>query len=343
MYVLQGGMFRLAYATVAVAARRPGRFARALWLALRFTRRSDRPAVWHFAYLAEACRLLPWLSAAHVQHIHAHFGTNSTEVALFAHLLTGLGYSFTVHGPDEFDKPEFIRLPEKIRRAQFVVAISSFTRSQLLRWVEETHWPKIKVVHCGLGRDFLDAPRPVSEGCRRLVCVGRLSAQKGQLLLLNAASLLVREGVAFELVLAGDGEMRAEIEKSISALGLSAVVRITGWLSNEKVRDEILAARALVLPSFAEGLPVVMMEAMALQRPVLATYVSGIPELVRHGEEGWLFPAGSVEDLAAAMRECIEAPLSEIARRGARARERALARHDVEKEAKLLAELFAAR
>src|ERR1700736_4088733 len=139
MYVLQGGMFRLAYATVAVAVRRPGRFARSLWLALRFTRRSDRPAVWHFAYLAEACRLLPWLSAAHVQHIHAHFGTNSTEVALFAHLLSGLGYSFTVHGPDEFDKPEFIRLPEKIRRARFVVAISSFTRSQLFRWVEEAH------------------------------------------------------------------------------------------------------------------------------------------------------------------------------------------------------------
>jgi len=152
--------------------------------------------------------------------------------------------------------------------------------------------------------------------------------------------LLVREGVRFDLVLAGDGEMRAELEKSIGAQGLSAVVRITGWLSNNQVRDEILAARALVLPSFAEGLPVAIMEAMALQRPVLAPYVGGIPELVTHGKEGWLFPAGSVNELAAAMRECIEAPVSEIAHRGAQARERVLTRHDIDKEAKLLAELF---
>jgi glycosyltransferase involved in cell wall biosynthesis len=106
------------------------------------------------------------------------------------------------------------------------------------------------------------------------------------------------------------------------------------------VRDEILAARALVLPSFAEGLPVAIMEAMALRRPVLATYISGIPELITNGKEGWLFPAGSVDDLAAAMRECLEASVSEIAHRGAQARERVLTRHDIHEEAKKLAELF---
>src|SRR5262249_32637830 len=242
-YLLQGGLLRLACATLLTAVLKPRRFTIALWRALCFTRRSHRPAIWHFAYLAEACRLLPWLSAHRIQHIHAHFGTNPSEVALFAHLLSGVSYSFTVHGPDEFDRPEFIRLPEKIRHARFVVAISSFTRSQLLRWVDPAHWPKIQVVHCGLDRGFLKIAPPVGDGCRRLVCVGRLCIQKGQQLLLDAASMLVHEGVDFELVLVGDGPTRAELEQSIAALGLSAFVRITGWLSNERVRDEILAAR----------------------------------------------------------------------------------------------------
>ena len=127
----------------------------------------------------------------------------------------------------------------------------------------------------------------------RLVCVGRLSEQKGQLLLLEAARILAAQSVAFEIVLAGDGELREEIEALIAQHGLEAQVRITGWISSAQVREEILAARALVLPSFAEGLPVVIMEAMALRRPVLTTYVAGIPELVLQGENGWLFPAGA--------------------------------------------------
>ena len=339
-YVLEGGLLPLLSATLSVALRKPMRFAAALWVALRFTRRSDRPAILHFAYLAEACRLLPWLANDRVRHVHAHFGTNSAEVALFTHLLSGLSYSFTTHGPDEFDKPEFIRLPEKIRHATFVVAISSFARSQLLRWTDETQWQNIKVVHCGVDQRFLGPSRPVAESCKRLVYVGRLSRGKGLMPLLSAASLLVREGVHFELVLAGDGEMRARLEKSIGTLGLSGFVRISGWLTNDQVRNEILEARALVMPSFAEGLPIVIMEAMALERPVLATYVAGIPELVKHGEDGWLFPAGSVDELASAMRECVEAPVSEIVRMGAHARERALLRHNIDKEVKPLADLF---
>jgi colanic acid/amylovoran biosynthesis glycosyltransferase len=339
-YLLEDGLLPLLSATLVFAVRRPMRFVAALRVALRFTRRTDRPPFYHFAYLAEACRLLPWLSKHHVRHVHAHFGANAAEVALFAHLLSGVSYSFTVHGPEEFDKPEFIRLPEKIIGATFVVAVSSFCRGQLLRWVNAAYWPNIKVVHCGVDRRFLDDRRPPGGDCKRLVCVGRLSGQKGQTLLLSAASDLVRQGVEFELVLAGDGEMRAAIEDLIVAHRLSAIVRITGWISNDQVRDEILAARALVLPSLAEGLPVVIMEAMALQRPVLATYVAGIPELIRHGEEGWLFPAGSVDELAAAMRECLEAPASEIARMGLKARARVAERHNIDNEAKKLAELF---
>ena len=157
---------------------------------------------------------------------------------------------------------------------------------------------------------------------------------------MEAARRLAAQGVEFELVLAGDGELRAEIEALIARHKLQAKVRITGWISGEQVREEILAARALVLPSFAEGLPVVIMEAMALRRPVISTFVAGIPELVHPGEHGWLVPAGDVEALASAMRACLDAPTETLARMGEAARRRVLARHDVDTEAAKLAALF---
>ena len=197
-------------------------------------------------------------------------------------------------------------------------------------------------MHCGLEQAFHRGAPAEAQAAPRLVCVGRLCEQKGQLLLVEAAKRVVATGRSLELVLAGDGEMRAEIEALIDRLGLRASVRITGWIANDRVRDEILAARALVLPSFAEGLPVVIMEAMALRRPVITTFVAGIPELVQGGESGWLVPAGDVDALARAMIDCLAAPADALARMGEAARDRVLARHDVDIEAAKLAGLFAA-
>ena len=341
-YVLQGGVQALLMPALQALRAQPRRFLAALWLAMRMSRRADRAWPYHLIYLAEACRLLPWLQAFGAEHVHAHFGTNSTEVVMLAQALGGPSYSFTVHGPEEFDKPQFIHLGEKVRRAAFVAAISSYGRSQLFRWVEHGHWAKVRVVHCGLERAFHDVPQVPMPALPRLVCVGRLCEQKGQLLLLEAARLLAAQAVEFELVLAGDGEMRAEIETLIAAYGLQARVRITGWISSEQVRAEILAARALVLPSFAEGLPVVIMEAMALRRPVLTTYVAGIPELVRAGENGWLFAAGAVDELAAALANCLAQPAEVLQRMGEAAYQRVLEHHDIDTEAAKLAALFRA-
>lgn len=340
-YVLERGLAGLLPSLLRAMLTRPRRFISALGLALGATRRQERGPLYRLVYLAEACRILPWLQASGASHVHAHFGTNSAQVAMLVRALGGPPYSFTVHGPEEFDKPEFIGLAEKIRHADFVVAVSSFGRSQLYRWVDGRQWDKIRVVRCGLEPAFhqrmpLDFPlRP------RLVCVGRLCEQKGQLLLVAAAERLARKGIAFELVLAGDGEMRPEIEAAIARHHLGRQVRITGWLGSEAVRDEILAARGLVLPSFAEGLPVVLMEAMALRRPVITTSIAGIPELVRHGEHGWLIPAGSVSLLAAAMEDLLRRPVRDLARMGEAAQRRVLERHAVDREAGRLRELFA--
>jgi glycosyltransferase involved in cell wall biosynthesis len=342
-FILRGGAVSLALAFGRILLDHPVRLMKAAGLAWKLSRRADRPLPIHIIYLFEACVLFSWLKTEPVEHLHAHFGTNSAEVAMLVHELGGPRWSFTAHGPEEFDKAKFIALPEKIRRADFVVAVSSFGRSQLFRNVSHEHWPKIQVVHCGIEPAFYAAAPDKPGAERRLICVGRLCEQKGQLLLIDAARQLAERGTKCELVLAGDGEMRSELETLIARHKLQNMVRITGWISSAQVRDEILAARALVLPSFAEGLPVVIMEAMALRRPVISTFVAGIPELVDPGKHGWLVPAGDAEALASAMQACLDALPEAIAQMGEAARARVIERHDVDRETARLADLFSGR
>jgi colanic acid/amylovoran biosynthesis glycosyltransferase len=339
-FVLRDGAPALLIAVARMLLTRPVRLLKALALALRMGRRGARRLYVHLIYLAEACHIEPWLRAAGIQHLHAHFGTNSAEVAMLVHALGGPQWSFTVHGPEEYDNVQPIGLAEKIRRCAFVVAISSYGRSQLYRLVEHQHWPKVHVVHCGLEPAYFAAPVSPAPSARRLVCVGRLCEQKGQLLLIEAAHRLAARQIAFELVLAGDGELRVEIEASIRQHKLQGRVRITGWISAAEVREQILAARALVLPSFAEGLPIVIMEAMALRRSVISTFVAGIPELVHAGEHGWLVPAGDVEALEQAMQVCLDTPTETLTRMGEAAHKRVLERHGVDEQAIQLERLF---
>lgn len=339
-YVLKGGVLPLLLASFRALATSPIRFFDALGLALRMGWRAARPLPFHLGYLAEACRMLPWLKRFGALHVHAHFGTNSAEVVMLAHALGAPPFSFTVHGPEEFDQPQFLGIDEKVRRSAFVVSISSYGRSQLYRWIAHTHWPKVKVVHCGLEAAFHQVAPVPPPAAPRLVCVGRLCAQKGQLLLVEAVVRLAAKGIRVELALAGDGEMRSELEQLITNHGLDHQIRITGWISGDQVREEILAARALVLPSFAEGLPVVIMEAMALRRPVLTTCLAGIPELVRPGKCGWLFPAGNIAELVAAMEDALSRTADELQIMGNAAHARVLARHSIDAEAAKLAALF---
>jgi glycosyltransferase involved in cell wall biosynthesis len=341
-YVLRTGALALLLAVVRMLLKRPIRVARALGMACQMSRGSNRPLTVHLAYLAEACSIEPWLREANVMHVHAHFGTNSAEVAMLAHILGGPRWSFTIHGPEEFEAVIPLHLVEKIARSCFAVSISSYGRSQLCRAINYNDWQKIHVVHCGLDPVFRIAPATSGVLPRRVVCVARLSPAKGHEILLEAARELATKGIDFQLILAGDGQLRSEIEARISQYNLTDRVKITGWLSGEQVRNEILASRALVLASYAEGLPVVIMEAMALRRPVIATYIAGIPELVRPGEDGWLVPASDKEALIEALRNCLEAPDELLKRMGESARERVLTRHDVNTEATKLQKLFQA-
>jgi colanic acid/amylovoran biosynthesis glycosyltransferase len=338
--ILDVGVMGLAKAVLFSIARRPKKFGKALKLSIQTGLKSDRGLLLNLIYLAEAAVLSQWLKEDKIEHLHAHFGTNSTTVAMLCHALGGPNYSFTVHGPEEFDRLVGLSLTEKIHRAAFVVAISSFGRSQLYRWCDYHHWPKIKVVHCGVDRDFLEHTITPIPKAANLVCVGRLCEQKGQLLLVQAAKQLLDEGCNFRLTLVGEGEMRSVLETLIVQWHLENHVVITGVATTQQVQKYLQESRALVLPSFGEGLPVAIMEALALGRPVVSTYIAGIPELIYPGKNGWLVPAGDIDALTQAMKEPISTSVEALEQMGKIGAEAVAQNHDVLKEAQYLSQLF---
>ena len=340
--VLDSGAGGLLLGSLRCLLRSPRLFLRGLVVSLRFGRRSDRGTLRHLIYLAEACVLVDWMRRDGVEHLHAHFGTNSATVALLARELGGPQFSFTVHGPEEFDRAPLWSLGEKIERAAFVVAISNFGRSQLMRWCGRQHWSKIHVIRCGVDARFLAADVVPIPAVRRLLSIGRLSEQKGQMLLIEALGRLKRDGCEAELVLIGDGELRAEVERTIAEQGLTAQVHMRGWVDGHRIRQALDDACAVVLPSFAEGLPVVIMEAFARGRPVLSTYVAGIPELVLPGKNGWLVPAGSVEALVEALRQMLDTPSADLAKLGCDGRARVAEQHDASRNGRQMADLLRA-
>ena len=300
-----------------------------------------RPWPYHLVYLAHACRIKLWLDENPVSHLHAHFGTNPAEVALLIRKLGGPDYSFTIHGMDEADNAPKLGFDRKVGDARFAVAISAFSRSQLMRYVAPENWKKLKIVHCGLEQEAFTNPDSVNVTQEPvLLCIGRLSPEKGHLILLDAFAEVVKSHPKARLVLAGDGELRARIEHKMIELGLSDAVRITGWISSDLVREEIVNCHTLVQPSLIEGLPVVIMEAMAQARPVISTYVGGIPELVQPGRTGWLVPAGEPDALADAMQDALATSKQDREKMGRYGLDRVAARHSINKEVEKLHALY---
>ncbi len=339
-YILKDGVLALLLAVVRTKLSSPRRFLSALRLAIRQGRRSTRSMPYHFIYLAEACRLMLWLREHRAQHVHVHFGTNSAEIVMLARVLGGPPYSFTVHGPVEFDNIDYFGTADKIARSAFTVAITDYTRSQLCRTVDYRYWSKVRVVRCGLDPEFfLDAPSPVPT-VPRLTCIGRIVEQKGQQVLVEAAAILRDRGRDFTLSIVGDGPMAEDVRNRVREWGLESCIEMPGVVTTDELLDQLRRSRGLVLPSFAEGLPMVIMEAMALGRPVVSTYVAGIPELVVPGETGWLVPASAALPLADAMEELLDLPPDKLQAMADHAFERVKALHSADDLAANLGALF---
>jgi glycosyltransferase involved in cell wall biosynthesis len=338
--LLGAGLTFLIGSTLVLAISRPLHLARALHLAIRIGTPGLRGRLWPIAYLLEAGLLARRMQSKGIKHLHNHIGQNSAAVAMLASVLSDIPYSLTVHGPTEFDIPMMLALDEKIGRSKFTVSISSFGRSQLMRWCATKHWNKIHVVRCGLLNEFKSAITTDVPDVGRFVYTARLVKDKGHLLLLEAIARLSKQGIKVELDLIGDGPLRSSIENAIVKRGLESHVRILGNRSSGEVRQIIESSRGFVSSSFAEGLPVALMEAMALARPVISTNVGAISELIEHRKHGWLVPAGSIDELAAALRAVLETPVERLCVIGREGRDRVLQLHDAGRETLKLALLI---
>jgi glycosyltransferase involved in cell wall biosynthesis len=337
-YLLSGNKAALLKATAREKLSNFGGWLKACRAALTLAR-AQGDIVRPLAYLAEAALFKQRAAAKGISHVHTHFATNATAVAMLSRIMGGPSYSFTAHGPDEFDNARLFAFDLKLQHAAFAIAITHFARMQLIRWGGHQHRDKIHVARCGLElSEFLPSPPPPES--TRLVCVGRLCPQKGQTLIPEAIAPLVRDFPELEVVLIGDGESRSEIESEVARLGLEKHLTLKGWMANKQVLEEVRQARALLLPSFAEGLPIVIMEAMALGRPVISTYIAGIPELLDE-DCGAIIPPSSTEDLRAAIRRIMATGPGKLAALGREGRRRIEERHDIDKLAAALEGHFA--
>jgi glycosyltransferase involved in cell wall biosynthesis len=257
--------------------------------------------VFHFA---EAMMLASELDRRQIAHLHNHFANSGATVGLLASRYLELPWSLTLHGISETDYPAGVLLPAKLQAAEFVACVSHFGRAQAMRIVASEYWQKLMIVRCALDLRALRPRTPRSAGGRvRVICIGRLSPEKGHLGLLDAFAQARTRGADAELVLVGDGPERANIERAIAELRLTSYVSLRGRLAEPETLAEIAASDVLVSASFMEGLPVVLMEGMALGLPVIAPRVAGVPELVEDKVNGLLFTAAVWSELALKLQE----------------------------------------
>lgn len=294
--ILSQGLMTFAGAHLKLFARSPARYARGLARAMRHRPPGLRGFGLALAHFAEAGVLAMELHRRQITRLHNHFANSGATVGFLAAGMIDLPWSFMIHGISETDYPAGITLPAKIRAARFVACASWFGRAQAMRIVEPAHWPKINVVRCGVPLERLSRSNSRRSG-RDIVCVGRLSSEKGQAGLLDVfAAVRNRVGDA-QLTLIGTGPDEILLRQKATALGVEDSVCFAGRYSEADTLSAIAGADILVVASFMEGLPIVLMEAMALGTAVIAPRLAGIPELVEDGHTGLLFTPSNWSEL----------------------------------------------
>lgn len=314
----------------------PGLYLRTLRKAWSMRGPGWRAALYQLFYFLEATVLARHLKTQGATHLHNHFAQASGTVGLLAARLAGIPFSFTLHGPADFTDPNLWRLDAKIADAAFVACISHFCRSQAMLVSPPGDWDRLRIVHCGVDPARYDAPPAQGRG---LLFVGRLAAAKGVPVLIEAMAQILAAHPDAHLTLIGDGPDRALLEDRVRDLGLTRAVRFTGYQNQDEVAAALSGAAVFVLPSFAEGVPVVLMEAMAARRPVVTTRIAGIPELVQDGVSGRIVPPGDAMAFAAAVCDILADP-ARAAAMGDAGRRRVQAEFDIAQEARKLAALF---
>ena len=335
-YVIPAGPVAALRDHLAMLVSNPARYISGLVYALKL----QGPASSNLFYFAEAVMVGRWMKRNRVSHAHIHF---SSTVGLIARRMFPIGISITIHGPDEFNNAAGFHLADKLAASAFVCAISNFGASQIMRFSNPADWSKIEVSRLGVNPAVFE-PRPFREnpGVFQLICVGRLAPAKAQYILIDAVARLVGQGRAVLLRLVGDGPDRAILERHVADSKLGHQVKFEGSLNQDRVRALYRETDIFTLASFAEGIPVVLMEAMAMEIPCVATWITGIPELIRNEVEGLLVAPSDVEGLAQAIARLMDDP-SMRRRLGEAGRRRVLEEYDLERNTAKLSEIFRRR
>lgn len=341
-YVKRHGLAGALRAHLSAILRAPLPYGRAAWYAARLGGGSLADIGRHCLYFVEAAMVTRWMRLRRLTHLHVHFATPAATVGLIATRLAPITLSLTVHGPDEFYDVTRYRLREKIAGAAFLCTIGSFARSQLMKLAPVSEWRKFEIAPLGVDPEvFAPAPHACGEPCE-VLCVGRLVAAKGQHILLAAARRLQQQSKRVVFRLVGDGPDRASLQEEVRRHGLEECFRLEGPVNQDRIGDFYRRADIFVLPSFAEGIPVVLMEAMAMEIPCITTYVAGIPELIRNDVDGILVPPSDEEALAAAIVRLMED--AALRRRlGCAGRERVRQNYDLARNTGRLADVFRRR
>jgi len=306
-YIKQQGMVKAVFALVKTLVLNPVGLLRGVKHAIKLGGWNIKQVLYHFFYLIEALLLGHWMHTQNVQHLHVHFATPAASVGLLVKTVFGYSFSFTVHGPDEFYNVTGYNLLEKIIAADFVFCISHYARSQVMKLSPVQMWSKFDV--CRLGVDtqrFIPAVKSQANETCQLLCVGRLTPAKGQAILLESVAQLKQQGITVHLTLVGMGSDEQSLKNYAKSLDIVSQVTFTGAIDQDNILAYYNAADMFVLPSFAEGLPVVLMEAMAMEIPCITTTITGVPELIQQGQNGILVPASDSDSLTQAIKQLAE-------------------------------------
>jgi len=321
----------------------PIAYIRGFWFALRLDKWDLKKNLYGFFYFIEAIMIGQWMRRQQCSHLHVHLGTAGATVGLIIKHTFPITFSLTIHGPADFyDIPGYY-LPQKILKADFICCISYFTRSQLMAWSPPHCWDKLEVSPLGVDpsqfipRPFRQQPEPFE-----ILCVGRLVPEKGQFILVQAVVHLLTQNRQLRLRIVGDGPDRPGLEKFVKKQEITESIYFEGAVNQDQILAFYKSADIFVLASFAEGLPIVLMEAMSMEIPCITTNITGIPELMINGKEGLLVPASDVETLIKAITLLMDNP--DLRRQiGEAGRKQVLAHYELQHNVEKLAHIFQRR
>jgi glycosyltransferase involved in cell wall biosynthesis len=341
LVIFEAGMAAILSAHLKTILRRPAAYFAGLLCAMRLAKSDLREIFLNVMYFGEAVVAGSWIWSRGLTHVHSHF---SSTLELFVARVFPITFSATIHGSGEFDDVVGFYMSEKVARAAFLIGISQYGRSQMMRASDPQHWHKLEVSPLGVDPNVFQ-PRQHRANPERfeILCVGSLVPAKGYHILLAAVAQLVRQGrTSLRLRLVGEGRARPSLENTIRELALENHVRLEGACNQERVREFYRETDLFALTSFAEGVPVVLMEAMAMEIPCLATWITGVPELIRHGVDGWLVPPGDDEPVADALAYLIDQPELRQSM-GKSGRARVMEKYNLDQNVAHLAEIFRRR